>query len=84
MREEEIEHVLAQLEGRFRKMLQMQIEVYEGTIGLDRIPEDERDRDVEIEAGKLSRREAEITHEADKTLDAFARRRFVRRFPGIG
>jgi hypothetical protein len=68
LREEQIEHVLAQLEGRFRKMLQMQVEVYEGTIGLDRIPDDERDRDVEIEAGKLSRRENEITVEADKTL----------------
>jgi hypothetical protein len=68
LREEEIERVLAQLEGRFRKMLQMQLEVYEGTMGLDRIPEDERDRDTEIEAGKLSRREGEITLEADKAL----------------
>src|SRR5262249_54868981 len=32
------------------------------------IPEDERDRDAEIEAGKLSRRESEIATEADKTL----------------
>ena len=68
LREEEIERVLAQLEGRFRKMLQMQLEVYEGTMGLDRIPEDERDRDTEIEAGKLSRHEGEITLEADKAL----------------
>jgi hypothetical protein len=69
LREEEIEHVLGKLEGRFRKMLEMQIEVYEGTIGLDRTAEDERDRDLEIEAGKLSRREADITTEADKALE---------------
>ncbi|MCC7084334.1 MAG: hypothetical protein IT427_04935 [Pirellulales bacterium] len=69
LREEEIERTLAMLEGRFRKMLQMQIEVYEGTVRLDRVPEDQRDRDIEIESAKLSRREAEITSEADKTLN---------------
>ncbi len=68
LREEEIERVLVMLEGRFRKMLQLQAEVYEGTIGLDRIPEEERTRDLEIESGKLSRKEANISVEADKTL----------------
>jgi hypothetical protein len=68
LREEEVERVLAQLEGRFRKMLQSQIEVYEGTISLDGIPDDERDRDLEIEAGKLSHRENDIITDADKTL----------------
>src|SRR5262249_32890582 len=60
--------VLAQLEGRFRKMLQLEVEVYEGTIRLDNVPEDDRDHDTEIEAGKLSRKQASITQEADKTL----------------
>jgi hypothetical protein len=69
LREEEIERTLAMLEGRFRKMLQMQIEVYEGTVRLDRVPEDQRDRDIEIESAKLSRREAEITAEADRALN---------------
>lgn len=69
LREEEIERTLAMLEGRFRKMLQMQIEVYEGTVRLDRVPEDQRDRDIEIESAKLGRREAEITAEADRALN---------------
>jgi hypothetical protein len=68
LREEEIQRVLAQLESRFRKMLQVQIEVYEGTIRVDRMTEDEGDRDLEIESGKLSRKEAQITADADKTL----------------
>jgi hypothetical protein len=68
LREEEVERVLAMLEGRFRKMLQLQVEVYEGTIALDRIPEEERDRNTEIESDKLSKKEANISAEADKTL----------------
>jgi len=55
-------------------MLEMQIEVYEGTIGLDRTAEDERDRDLEIEAGKLSRREADITAEATRHWSCCTRR----------
>ena len=68
LREEEIERVLASLESRFRKMLEMQLAVNEGTVRLDAIPEDERDHDLEIESGKLSRKELLITAEADKTL----------------
>lgn len=68
LREEEIERMLAQLEGRFRKMLAMQIEVYEGTLRLDRVPKDRRGRNEEVEAGRLSRREAEISLEAEKAL----------------
>ncbi len=68
LREEEIERVLASLESRFRKMLEMQLAVNEGTVRLDSIAEDQRDHDVEIESGKLSRKEALITTEADKTL----------------
>ncbi len=68
LREEEIERVLAQLEGRFRKMLELQIEVYEGTVNLDKLADDQGDHDVEIESGKLSRKEGLISAEADKTL----------------
>ena len=66
LREEEIARTLAALEGRFRKMLAMQIEVYEGTKRQDKVPAAERDRDDEIEAGRLSRKEAEIVAEADR------------------
>ncbi len=68
LREEEVERVLAALETRFRKMLEMQLGVNEGTVRLDSIAEDQRDHDVEIESGKLSRKESLITAEADKTL----------------
>src|SRR5690606_28661736 len=39
MREEEVGRMLSLLEGRFRKMLEMQLKVYESTKRLDRIPE---------------------------------------------
>jgi hypothetical protein len=70
MREEEQERVLAQLEARFRKMRDMQMEVYEGTQRLDRVPEADRTRNDEIESGRLSRSEASIVVEADKALTA--------------
>lgn len=68
LREEEIERMLAQLEARFRKMLAVQIEVYEGTLRVDKVPQTRRGRNEEAEAGRLSRREAEITLEAEKAL----------------
>ena len=43
LREEEIGRMLAMLEARFRQMLQMQEEVYEGTVRLDKVPAAERD-----------------------------------------
>ncbi len=68
LREEERGRMLAMLESRFRKMLDMQIQVYEGTKRLDRKPEADRDRDDEIESGRLGRKEAEIAGEADRAL----------------
>lgn len=68
LREEERARMLAQLESRFRKMLDMQIQVHEGTKRVDRKPEPERNQDDEIEAGRLSRKEAEIVGEADRAL----------------
>lgn len=68
LREEEMSRTLAALEARFRKMLAMQIDVQEGTQRIDKVPEAERDRDDEIEAGRLSRKEAQIVAEADKAL----------------
>ena len=68
LREEEIERTLTMLETRFRKMLQMQRDVYEGTLRLDKIPQPERTHNHEIEASRLSRKEAQIVLEADKAL----------------
>jgi hypothetical protein len=68
LREEELERMLAMLEARFRKMLQAQLEVYEGTKRVDTTPEAERDRDDEIEAGRLSRKESQIVIEAENAL----------------
>ena len=68
LREEEMSRTLAMLEARFRKMLDLQVEVYEGTKRLDKVAETDRDRDDEIEAGRLSRKEAQIAAEADKAL----------------
>jgi hypothetical protein len=68
LREEEIEQVLTMLEARFVKMLQMQREVYVGTQRLDEASQDGMTHNQEIEAGRLSGREAEIVVEADKAL----------------
>ncbi len=63
LREEEVERTLALLEARFRKMLQMENEVYEGTMRLDRVPADDRGRNEEIEAGRLGRKQRSVLDE---------------------
>jgi hypothetical protein len=68
LREEEMERTLTQLEARFRKMLDAQNRVYDGTVRLDRIPAAERGHDHEIESARLSREESLIVREADKAL----------------
>jgi hypothetical protein len=68
LREEEMERTLAQLAARFRKMLEAQVEVYEGTVRLDRVPLEQRDHNDEIEAARLSRQESLIVREADKAM----------------
>jgi len=68
LREEEIEQVLVALEARLVKMLQMQREVYDGTERLDKASADGLTHDQEIEAGRLSSREAEIVDEAERAL----------------
>jgi hypothetical protein len=66
LREEELERTLTQLAARFRKMLEVQNQVYEGTVRLHEIPPAKRDHDDEIEAARLSRQESQIVLEADK------------------
>ena len=68
LREEEIERMLGMLEGRFRRMLEMQLKVYEGTSRLGDVLEDERGRAEDIEASKLSLDERKIVVEAEKAL----------------
>ncbi len=68
LREEEMERVLALLEGRFRKMLEMEMKVYEGTLRIDKIPEDKRGRAVDIRASKLAFDQRKIASEADRCL----------------
>ncbi len=68
LREEEVERMLAQLEARFRKMLELQVQVYTGTLRLDKVPESGRDRDHEIEATRLSRKEQQIADDCDKAI----------------
>lgn len=68
LREEEMEQTLTQLAARFRKMLEAQLAVYEGTKLLDRVPEANRDHDDEIEAARLGRQESLIVREIDKAM----------------
>ena len=68
LREEEMERVLALLEGRFRKMLEMELKVYEGTIRIDKIDKEKRGRSVDIRASKLAFDQRKIAGEADRAL----------------
>jgi hypothetical protein len=68
LREEEMERLLTQLAARFRKMLELQNAVYEGTVRLDKVVPANRNHDHEIEAARLSRQETLIAHEANKAL----------------
>ena len=68
LREEEMKRLLAMLEARFQKVLQIQREIYDGTVRLDKIPVVERSHAYEIDTGRLSNREAEIVMEVEKAL----------------
>lgn len=68
LREEEVERTLALLESRFRRMLEMQTRIYEATKKLDEIPIEKREREVDIQASRLSFDESKLVAEADKAL----------------
>jgi hypothetical protein len=68
LREEERERTLTMLAARFRKMLEAQVKVYDGTVRVDKVPESERGHDQEIESARLSREESLIVREADKAM----------------
>jgi hypothetical protein len=68
LREEERELMLAALEARFRKMLSMQVEVYNGTVKLVQVP---REKWIETFFGRssqLGQLENDISLEASKVL----------------
>lgn len=68
LREEEVDRVLALLEGRFRQMLEKQVKIYESTRKLDRTAPNERGADFEIQAGKLSMQQTSLAKEAARAL----------------
>jgi hypothetical protein len=72
LREEERERLLAALQQRCERMLQMQIEVQEGTVrvarGADENPDHHPNRVQEQRALQLSDREEAIVREADKAI----------------
>ncbi len=68
LREEERERALTMLVARFRKMLEAQVKVYEGTLLLAEVSPENRDHRHEIEAARLSRKESLIVRDADKAL----------------
>lgn len=68
LREEELERTLTMLVARFRKMLEAQVAVYEGTLLVGEVPVEDRDHREEIESARLSRKESLIVRDADKAL----------------
>jgi hypothetical protein len=72
LREEELERLLAALEARCQKMLQMQIEVRDGTVRVAKAIDDNADkrptRANEQKSLQLSDREQQIVDEASKAI----------------
>jgi hypothetical protein len=74
LREEEIERLLAALQARCERMLQMQIAVYNGTVQVDKAfgpnpsKESEANRGNVQKALDLAKREGQIVEEADKAI----------------
>jgi hypothetical protein len=68
LREEELERSLVLLEARFRKMLEMQVEIYEETQRLDDASDTAPQHEVEIVAARLSRQERQIVRDAERAL----------------
>ena len=66
LREEEVERALATLESRFRKMLEMELKVYERTLSLAQIPEAEQLDDFAIRTNKVSISQQKVILEADR------------------
>jgi hypothetical protein len=87
LREEEIERALAALQQRCERMLQMQIEVYEGTVRVDRAvaesPDKKPARVHEQRALQLSDREEEIVKDANKAIQLLEEEGSAVAFPEV-
>ena len=68
LREEELERTLTQLAARFRKMLEMQTAVYEGTVRLDKCRRPSATTMTKSKRPGSAAQESQIVHEADKAL----------------
>jgi hypothetical protein len=68
LREEEIEHTLALLEGRFRRMLESQLKIYESTKLLAKLSANDSSRQIDIQASKLGFDESKLVVDADRAL----------------
>lgn len=68
LREEERQELLANLESRLRKVLEMQIGIQEGTVLIDKVPAEERSRADEQKSITLSRRESAIVTDLDQVF----------------
>ncbi len=68
MREEEVARTLAALEARFKKMLEMQLKVYESTRRMDQVSEESRGETFVVQSAKLGIDERKISIEAQKAL----------------
>ncbi|WP_231742119.1 hypothetical protein [Stieleria varia] len=68
LREEEMMRELARLEGRLKRMAAMQTKVYEDTVALSAVPQEQRNRQTDLKAGNLSFEEKKITMEADRAM----------------
>ncbi len=87
LREEELERLLANLEARVAKMLQMQIEVYESTKAIDGIvqkSESKKPEKAEIQKSQVQAdRETEIIAEANKTIEILKQEGSAVAFPRV-
>ena len=68
LREKAVQRTLAMLEVQFTKMLEMQREVYDQTVILDKVPQRERTHVDEAAAGTQAGKETEIVAAVDKCL----------------
>ena len=69
LREEEVERMLALLESRFRRMLAAQLKINESTRQIDSVTAEQRGREVDIRASKLSFEQSKLATEAQKALN---------------
>lgn len=87
LREEELERLLANLEARVAKMLQMQIEVYEATKSISSLVEKtelKKPEKSEIQKSQLQAdKESEIIAEANKTIEILKSEGSAVAFPRI-